>query len=117
MHELATAPLTDVTDQEMEALLASLAEGVDDLIDTDRDALPEFRRLDAGERTDDALVEVVPAGWYVSQGEVPSGPLAAEQVRERCEAGELGPDSLCWRPGLADWVPLRQVSFESAAEP
>ncbi len=52
-----------------------------------------------------------PAGqeWYVAIGEAQVGPLPLPEVRKRWEAGDIGPDSLVWRPGMAEWGPLSGV--------
>jgi predicted Zn finger-like uncharacterized protein len=47
--------------------------------------------------------------WYVAIGEAQVGPLPLLEVRKRWEAGEIGPDSLVWRPGMAEWGPLSSV--------
>jgi predicted Zn finger-like uncharacterized protein len=47
--------------------------------------------------------------WYVAIGEAQVGPLPLVEVRKRWEAGEIGPDSLVWRPGMAEWGPLSGV--------
>jgi hypothetical protein len=49
------------------------------------------------------------ADWYVAVDEKQVGPLEAAGVKARWESGEIGPDSLAWRPGMADWVPLSTV--------
>jgi predicted Zn finger-like uncharacterized protein len=48
--------------------------------------------------------------WYVAIGEAQVGPLPLPEVRKRWEAGDIGPDSLVWRPGMAEWGPLSGVS-------
>ena len=54
-----------------------------------------------------------PAGpgseWYVAVEDQQVGPLAAPAVKGRWESGEIGPDTLVWKPGLDDWKPLSQV--------
>jgi hypothetical protein len=47
--------------------------------------------------------------WYVAIGEAQVGPLPLVEVKKRWEAGEIGPDSLVWRPGMAEWGPLSGV--------
>ncbi|HEU4383786.1 MAG TPA: GYF domain-containing protein [Anaeromyxobacteraceae bacterium] len=47
--------------------------------------------------------------WYVAVDDQQVGPLAAEGVKGKWESGEIGPDSLVWKPGLEDWKPLSQV--------
>jgi predicted Zn finger-like uncharacterized protein len=48
--------------------------------------------------------------WYVAIDEKQVGPLTVEKVKEHWDRGEVGPDSLCWRQGFGDWVPLSEVS-------
>ena len=48
--------------------------------------------------------------WFVAVNEVQTGPLSESRVREFWERGEIGPDSLTWRQGLADWIPLSEVA-------
>ncbi len=48
--------------------------------------------------------------WYVAIGEAQVGPLPLVEVRKRWEAGDIGPDSLVWRPGMAEWGPLSSVA-------
>jgi len=51
-----------------------------------------------------------PAGeWYVAIGQAQVGPLPIAEVRKKWEGGDIGPDSLVWKPGLEDWKPLSQV--------
>jgi predicted Zn finger-like uncharacterized protein len=48
--------------------------------------------------------------WYVAIGQAQVGPLPLVEVKKKWEAGDIGPDSLVWRPGMADWSPLTTVS-------
>ncbi|HEY7724835.1 MAG TPA: GYF domain-containing protein, partial [Anaeromyxobacteraceae bacterium] len=47
--------------------------------------------------------------WYVAVDDAQVGPLGAPGVKVKWESGEIGPDSLVWRPGMADWLPLSSV--------
>jgi predicted Zn finger-like uncharacterized protein len=47
--------------------------------------------------------------WYVAIGEAQVGPLPLAEVKKKWEAGDVGPDSLVWRPGMGDWGPLSGV--------
>jgi predicted Zn finger-like uncharacterized protein len=51
-----------------------------------------------------------PTEWYVAIGEAQVGPLPLPEVKRKWEAGDVGPDSLVWRPGMPDWLPLSAVS-------
>jgi predicted Zn finger-like uncharacterized protein len=48
--------------------------------------------------------------WFVAVNEVQTGPLSEMRVKELWDRGEIGPDSLTWRQGLADWIPLSEVA-------
>jgi predicted Zn finger-like uncharacterized protein len=47
--------------------------------------------------------------WYVAIGEAQVGPLPLSEVKKKWETGDVGPDSLVWRPGMDDWAPLTTV--------
>ena len=51
----------------------------------------------------------VPYEWFVAVNEVQTGPLTEARVKELWDRGEIGPDSLTWRQGLSDWIPLSDV--------
>ena len=42
--------------------------------------------------------------WFVAIEGQQVGPVSFADVHERWVRGVLGPDSLCWRAGLSDWV-------------
>ena len=48
--------------------------------------------------------------WYVAIDEKQTGPLTPDAIKDYWDRGELGPDSLTWRQGFEDWVPLSEVS-------
>lgn len=48
--------------------------------------------------------------WYVAIGQAQVGPLPLSEVKKKWEGGDVGPDSLVWRPGMSDWSPLTTVS-------
>ena len=48
--------------------------------------------------------------WFVAIDEKQTGPLTPEAIKEHWDRGEIGPDSLTWRQGFEDWVPLSEVS-------
>ena len=48
--------------------------------------------------------------WFVAIDEKQTGPLTPEAIRGHWDRGEIGPDSLTWRQGFEDWVPLSEVS-------
>jgi len=47
--------------------------------------------------------------WYVAILDSQVGPLLAPAVKARWESGEIGPDTLAWRPGMTDWVPISTI--------
>ncbi|MHB8879326.1 MAG: AgmX/PglI C-terminal domain-containing protein [Myxococcaceae bacterium] len=49
------------------------------------------------------------ACWYLGLELRQLGPLTAAQVEELWSAGELGIDTLCWRGGFDEWMPLSRV--------
>ncbi|HZJ54037.1 MAG TPA: adventurous gliding motility protein GltJ [Myxococcaceae bacterium] len=48
--------------------------------------------------------------WYVAIDDKQTGPLTPEAIKDYWDRGEIGPDSLTWRQGFEDWVPLSEVS-------
>ena len=48
--------------------------------------------------------------WFVAIDEKQVGPLSMDKVKDYWERGEVGPDSLCWRAGFSDWIPLSEAS-------
>ncbi|HYO58137.1 adventurous gliding motility protein GltJ [Archangium sp.] len=48
--------------------------------------------------------------WFIAIDEKQVGPLSMEKVKDYWERGEVGPDSLCWRAGFSDWIPLSEAS-------
>lgn len=47
--------------------------------------------------------------WFVAINDQQVGPITQDKVKQLWDSGEIGPDSLCWRAGLADWKPLSEV--------
>ncbi|NOJ78930.1 adventurous gliding motility protein GltJ [Myxococcus xanthus] len=48
--------------------------------------------------------------WYVAIDEKQVGPFSVEKVKDLWDRGEVGPDSLCWRSGFSDWIPLSETA-------
>jgi predicted Zn finger-like uncharacterized protein len=80
---------TRVMDGDAVARLAALSEGN---VPPDSDAAPPTAHA-----------------WYVAIDDKQTGPLTPDAIREHWDRGEIGPDSLTWRQGLEDWVPLSEV--------
>ncbi len=48
--------------------------------------------------------------WFVAIDEKQVGPLTVEKIKDYWNKGEIGPDSLCWRAGFSDWIPLSEAA-------
>ncbi len=60
--------------------------------------------------------------WYVAIDDRQVGPLPSAALRTRGDAGELGPDTLAWRAGMGDWLPVSSIPdltsrLSSSAQP
>ncbi|MBI5534735.1 MAG: zinc-ribbon domain-containing protein [Deltaproteobacteria bacterium] len=57
-------------------------------------------------------IEVLSAGaaeeWYVGVNGVPLGPVRLAVLRQKAAQGAINEDSLVWREGFDEWLPLRQ---------
>ncbi len=47
--------------------------------------------------------------WFVARGDSHQGPMSHADVERMINAGELGPSSLVWKQGMANWQPAAQV--------
>lgn len=47
--------------------------------------------------------------WYVAIDNKQVGPIDLEALKGHWERGEIGADSLCWKNGMANWVPLSDL--------
>ncbi|AKQ65111.1 Ferric siderophore transport system, periplasmic binding protein TonB [Myxococcus hansupus] len=59
---------------------------------------------------DDAKSNAAAHEWYVAIDEKQVGPFSVEKVKDLWDRGEVGPDSLCWRSGFSDWIPLSETA-------
>jgi len=50
------------------------------------------------------------AEWYVAVDGQQVGPLTASAVERRMADGSVTPDTLVWREGMKDWVPVGQTN-------
>ncbi|RJS19335.1 gliding motility protein [Corallococcus sp. H22C18031201] len=80
-----------------------------------KDAASEtVRRLAEAEETESSKEDAKPNAaaheWYVAIEEKQVGPWSVEKVKDAWERGEVGPDSLCWRSGFSDWIPLSETA-------
>jgi hypothetical protein len=57
--------------------------------------------------------------WYFARGNKQMGPVSAADLLRLAVAGELSPDDLIWREGLAEWTKARNVRglFEEEGKP
>ena len=81
-------------------------------------ALAAEAGVPAGQMRGNAAVAASPAPaaepvrheWYVAINDNQVGPVDVEKVKSLWKDGEIGPDSLCWRVGFSDWVPLSDAT-------
>ncbi len=52
--------------------------------------------------------------WYVGVGGVPLGPVRLSIVREKAANGQVDQDSLVWREGFDEWLPIKSFPALSA---
>ena len=54
--------------------------------------------------------------WYIpGDGQQPAGPFTAEEIIQSWRAGRVDGNTICWREGMPQWLPLAQVEpFASA---
>jgi predicted Zn finger-like uncharacterized protein len=67
------------------------------------------RRAEPETESAGAAGDGLAAEWWVAIDDQPVGPVDLEVVRNHWDAGEIGPDSLVWYAGLAEWSPLSSV--------
>ena len=48
--------------------------------------------------------------WYYTKMGLKQGPVPDDELRLKIRRGEIGEATLLWRDGMADWLPLSQVS-------
>ncbi len=64
-----------------------------------------------GEPEDGAPAVAAPGvEWWVAIDEQPVGPVGLEVVQHHWDQGEIGPESLVWYSGLAEWTPIGSVA-------
>lgn len=47
--------------------------------------------------------------WFYAREAVQFGPVGTGQLRQLAAAGQLAPEDLVWREGMADWAPASRV--------
>jgi len=57
------------------------------------------------------------AVWYYARGDEEAGPVTAQRLKALADAGQLKPEDLVWKEGMADWRPAREIAklFPAAA--
>jgi hypothetical protein len=71
-----------------------------------------YIKINTGGMTQDVLC------WrYLKADQQPSEPFSEEGIAELLRSGVLLPDSMIWRDGLAQWVPLKDSEIGSLALP
>ncbi|MFT3709094.1 MAG: adventurous gliding motility protein GltJ [Archangium sp.] len=55
--------------------------------------------------------EIPQTDWYVAINEKQTGPLTLDKIKDHWDKGEISPDSLCWRAGFDDWIPVSEVKM------
>lgn len=48
--------------------------------------------------------------WHVAINDEPVGPLRRDDVARRIAQGEIHRDSLAWREGMDDWMPIKHIA-------
>jgi predicted Zn finger-like uncharacterized protein len=87
------------------------AEDTDSTRVMDEESVKRFAEMSQGGTPTPVPPATVAASsdWFVAINEVQTGPLTEGRVKELWDRGEIGPDSLTWRQGLPDWIPLSDV--------
>lgn len=57
--------------------------------------------------------------WYYAEGGNPMGPVSEERLLQLIQSSKVGPDTLVWRNGMAEWKPCREAGprMREAAAP
>lgn len=53
--------------------------------------------------------------WFYAEGKERRGPVADTQFRQLIDAGKIGPETLVWKQGMADWQPMRTLPAATTA--
>jgi predicted Zn finger-like uncharacterized protein len=101
-----------VFDQVLSAGTQKLPTGQSSAEAAARDASTEAVRRLAEAEAEPSKEEAKPASaheWYVAIDDKQIGPLTVEKVKDYWDKGEVGAESLCWRSGFSDWIPLSET--------
>ena len=55
--------------------------------------------------------------WHYVEGSEARGPVTDARLDYLAQVGTVGPDTLVWREGMAEWLPYSQVKGPSGATP
>ena len=55
--------------------------------------------------------------WHYVEGSESRGPVTDAELDALISAGSVGPDTLIWREGMAEWLPCSQVKGTAFAAP
>ncbi|MCU0696178.1 MAG: adventurous gliding motility protein GltJ [Myxococcaceae bacterium] len=67
---------------------------------------------ESGAKSEPVKAEEVPQqDWYVALNDKQTGPMSLDALKSHWDKGEVGPDSLCWRAGFSDWIPVSEVKI------
>ena len=55
--------------------------------------------------------------WHYVEGSEQRGPVTDTDLEALAQSGKVGPDTLVWREGMAEWLPYGQVKSPPAAAP
>ncbi len=57
------------------------------------------------------------SSYYYARGNQRFGPVSGSQLKELAASGQLAPDDLVWKEGMAGWEPAKKLKGLFAAEP
>jgi hypothetical protein len=55
--------------------------------------------------------------WHVAINDVPVGPMRRDEVARKIAMGAIDRESLCWREGMDDWLPIKHIAELSGLFP
>ncbi len=55
--------------------------------------------------------------WYYAKNNQQHGPVTGQELRAMVERGELGPNDLVWKDGMAEWTPASRIHGLFGEEP
>ncbi|MGB0774605.1 MAG: GYF domain-containing protein [Akkermansiaceae bacterium] len=56
------------------------------------------------------------AEWFYGKDNTQHGPVSDLEIRTLVSSGQISPDTIIWREGMTDWIPMKSVpEFSSLA--